>query len=195
MHIDCRNCAISLVCGFRATGCRLVALQEETVSYQTVFGSLEKFEKGTIELVNDDAKHYVFSNIFEVANGAKPYEKVVVAKNLEYVIETLRAEGDSPWYAAAHDEFAVVMDGELEVHFVKLERAGEVVPAGTQGAVLAGAAPAGKSMGFVRLKRGHQALLPAGAAYQFRARRTGVVMVQTILGKLSVQKWADICYH
>ena len=59
------------------------------MSYQTYFGSLDKFEKGTIELINDKAKHYAFSNIFEVASRSKPYEKVVVAKNLKYVIATL----------------------------------------------------------------------------------------------------------
>ena len=36
-------------------------------TYHTVFGSLGKYEKGTIEIVNDDPKHYVYSNVFEVA--------------------------------------------------------------------------------------------------------------------------------
>ena len=35
--------------------------------YVTRFGSLETFEKGGIEIIDDDPKHYVFSNIFEVA--------------------------------------------------------------------------------------------------------------------------------
>ena len=35
--------------------------------------------------------------------------------------ETLRAEGNSPWYTCAHDEFALVMDGDVEVHLVKLD--------------------------------------------------------------------------
>jgi hypothetical protein len=30
---------------------------------------------------------------------------VVVALNLGYVLETLRAEGRSPWFAASHIEF------------------------------------------------------------------------------------------
>jgi hypothetical protein len=45
----------------------------------------------------------------------------------------------------------------------------------------------------VRLRRGHQALLPAGTAYRFEAVTKGVVLVQTILGRYSVEKWADIC--
>jgi hypothetical protein len=48
-------------------------------------------------------------------------------------------------------------------------------------------------MGLVRLKRGHQALLPAGAAYQFSSGKPGVIMLQTILGELSVERWSDIC--
>jgi hypothetical protein len=50
-------------------------------------------------------------------------------------------------------------------------------------------------MGLVRLKRGHQALLPAGAAYQFRAVQRGVLLLQTILGDHSVERWKEICYQ
>ena len=67
--------------------------------FVTQFGSLNSFEKGHIEIINDKPKYYVFSNVFEVAKGAKPYEKVAVAKNLEYVIESIRAEGTSGWTA------------------------------------------------------------------------------------------------
>jgi hypothetical protein len=155
----------------------------------TVFASLDNFQKGSVELISGKASHYAFSNIFEVAQNSRPYEKVVVGLNLNYVIETLRAEGQSPWFTAAHDEFAVVMDGEVRVDFLKLDaplKDGE----GTQ---LAGEVPAGKPMGYVLLKRGHQCLLPAGTAYRFEASRPGVVLQQTIKGPLSVEKWADIC--
>src|SRR5204863_5361463 len=86
---------------------------------QTVFGSLKKYEKGGVQVVDADPKHYVFSNVFEVAAKSAPYEKVAVGKNLRYVIEAVRAEGVSPWYAASHDEAVLVMDGSVEVHFVK----------------------------------------------------------------------------
>jgi hypothetical protein len=118
--------------------------------------------------------------------------RVVVGKNLKYVIETLRAEGSSPWFAASHDEFAVVLDGEIDVHFIKPSD-GPLVDAQTEGSVRLDGQPSGQSMGFVRLRRGHQALLPAGAAYRFEAVQKGVLLVQTILGRDSVQKWADIC--
>jgi len=108
------------------------------------------------------------------------------------VIETLRAEGSSPWFAASHDEFAVVLDGEIDVHFIKPSD-GPLVDAKTEGTVRLEGKPSGQSMGYVRLRRGHQALLPAGAAYHFEAVTKGVVLVQTILGRCSVEKWAEIC--
>ena len=159
----------------------------------TVFGSLAKHEKGTIEIIADDPKHYVYSNVFEVAAVSKPYEKVAVAKNLEYVIEAIRAEGTSPWMACSHDEFVVVMDGEVEVEYVKLQDPATVAPAGKDGTVLVQGEPAGRRMGRVRLKRGHQALLPAGAAYRFRASRPSAMIQQTIAGELTVQRWGEIC--
>src|SRR5258705_3657718 len=159
------------------------------MQYQTRFGSLDNFEKGTIELINDKAKHYVFSNVFDVANRSKPYEKVVVGKNLQYVIESLRAEGDSGWFAASHDEFAVAMEGEIEVHYIKLDDAQKIAPASKEGSVRIQGMPSGKKMGVIKLKRGHQALLPAGAAYQVPAKKRGVLLLQTLLRENSGEEW------
>ena len=106
------------------------------------------------------------------------------------MIETLRAEGKSPWYTAAHDEFAIVMDGEVRVDFLKLD----TPLTDGEGTRLAGEMPAGKPMGYVLLNRGHQCLLPHGAAYRFESSRPGVLLQQTIKGPLSVEKWADICF-
>jgi len=158
----------------------------------TRFGSLDRYEKGGVEVINDDARNYVFSNIFEVASKAKPYEKIAVGKNIEYVIEAVRAEGTSGWRAAAHDEFALVMDGEVEVRLLKLDDP-SAVPSGTKGSVALPGTPKGKKMGVVRARRGHMTLLPAGAAYQFHATRTGVILLQTQLGRDTVERWADIC--
>jgi hypothetical protein len=91
--------------------------------YQTRFGSLQDFDKGRVEIVDDDPKNYVFSNIFEVAGRSAPYERVAVGKNFEYVIEAVRAEGASGWHTADHDEFVLCLDGEVEVHLVKLDKA------------------------------------------------------------------------
>lgn len=162
--------------------------------FHTVFGSLNDFVKGDLEIIDDDPKHYVFSNVFEVASKSKPYEKVVVALNLGYVLEAIRAEGTSPWFAAAHDEFAIVMDGSVEVSLVKLDDPDAVVAPDKQGSVLVRGEPVGRRMGWVKAGKGHQVLLPRGAAYRFSAAQPGVLLLQTILGELSVQKWSEICY-
>lgn len=163
-----------------------------TAEFQTIFGSLRDYAKGELEIINDSPKNYAFSNVFDVASRSAAYEKVVVAINLGYVLETLRAEGTSPWFAAAHDEFAIVMDGEVEVELVKLDA--PAVPAAKKGTVQLSGEPAGRRMGHVKCKRGHQVLLPQGAAYRFKAARPGVILLQTIEGELSKQKWREICY-
>lgn len=160
-----------------------------STAFKTVFGSLDNYQKGSVEIVKGKASHYVFSNVFEVAERSAPYEKVVVGKNLDYVIETLRAEGRSPWFTCAHDEFAISMDGDIRVDFLKLDT--PLVEG--EGTRLAGESPKGKPMGYVLLKRDHQCLLPVGCAYRFESAKPGVLLLQTILGPLSVQKWADIC--
>ncbi len=163
--------------------------------FVTRFGSLDNYEKGRIEIINDNPKNYVFSNVFEVAGKSKPYEKVAVAKNLEYVIEAIRAEGTSGWMADSHDEFCVVMDGDVTIEYVKLDNPDAIAPAGKDGTVKVDGEPQGKRMGTIRLKRGHQAMLPKGAAYRFNSAKTSVMIQQTIHGDLTVEKWAEICYR
>ena len=111
--------------------------------YITRFGSLEDYEKGRVEAIDDDVKNYAFSNCFEIANNSAPYEKVVFGQNMQYVLETLRAEGDSPWYTCAHDEFALCMDGELEIHLIKPGSSQAVQDAEKEGAVLVEGEPEG----------------------------------------------------
>jgi hypothetical protein len=160
--------------------------------YATRFGSLAHYEKGGVEIVADDPKNYVFSNIYEVASKSKPYEKVAVGKNREYVLEAIRAEGTSEWRTAAHDEFALVMDGEVEIRLLKLADP-STVPASKTGSVRLAGTPAGQKMGVVKARRGHMTLLPTGAAYQFHADRPGVILLQTIAGDDTVYRWAEIC--
>jgi hypothetical protein len=88
-------------------------LQNNTgqMSFKTRLASLASYDKGTIEL-NDDLKHYAFSNIFEVCSKSKPYERVMAQPNT-------RPRPCAPkaltWYTAPHDEFATVMDGEMSL--------------------------------------------------------------------------------
>jgi hypothetical protein len=162
-------------------------------TYKTVFGSLDRFEKGGVQIIDDDVKHYAFSNCFDIASRSKPYEKVVFGQNQIYALETLRAEGVSPWYTCAHDEFALSMDAEVEIHLVKLDAEQTVPDADHNGAVLVQGEPRGQKMGWMKIKRGHQALLPKNTAYQFRSAAPGVLVLQTCKGELSVERWADIC--
>jgi len=166
------------------------------MSTATRFASMDDYIKGSVEITGDDAApRYLLSNMFEVAKQSQPWERVVVAKNLEFTVECARAEGDSPWYICAHDETCLVMQGDMEIHFIAASD-GSVKPAAEQaGAVRLAAAPAGAKMGHVCLARGHMALLPANAAYQLRAKNLGVVLLQSIEGAESLQRWAAICQH
>ncbi|CAM5380707.1 hydroxyquinol 1,2-dioxygenase [Eoetvoesiella caeni] len=164
-----------------------------SVTYKTNFGSLSHYDKGRVEIIDDDVKHYAFSNCFEVASRSKPYEKVVTAMNQIYVLETIRAEGDSPWYTCAHDEFALCMDGEVDVHLIQLDASQHVADVDKNGAIRLDGEPKGRKMGWMRLKRGHQGMLPKNTAYQYRAAQPAVVVQQTCKGDLSLERWADIC--
>ena len=161
------------------------------MEYTTKFGSLALYEKGTIDVIDDDPKHHAFSNIFEVANHAKPWEKIAVGKNMQYVLEAIRAEGTSEWRTCAHDEFPLCMDGEVVIELVKLDRA--LAGPDKEGSVRISGEPVGKKMGRITLRRRHQALLPANAAYRMSAVAPSVILLQTILGEDTVEKWSEIC--
>ncbi|HUA32440.1 MAG TPA: hypothetical protein VMA09_02455 [Candidatus Binataceae bacterium] len=161
------------------------------MSRQTRFGSLNNYEKGGVQIINDDPKNYVFSNIFEVASKSEPYEKVAVGKNLKYVLEAIRAEGTSPWYAAGHDEAAIVMDGEVEIRLMKPDA--PLVDENHEGTTMLEGSPRGKRMGYIVARRGHMALLPKGSAYQFHATSPSVVLLQTLQGDLTAERWNEIC--
>jgi hypothetical protein len=158
----------------------------------TEFGSLSQYHKGGVQIIDDDPKHYAFSNVFDVASLSRPYEKVAVGKNLKYVLEAVRAEGVSPWYAASHDESVLVMDGEVLIQFIQPD-----VPAvapEVEGTVTLSGQPVGQRMGWVKARRGHMALLPAGSAYQFQSLGgLSVLLIQTIQGSETIERWAGIC--
>ena len=161
--------------------------------YVTRFASIDSFQKGTLEIIDDDPKSYTYSNMFDVAANAQPWEMVAVAKNMEYVLEVVRAEGTSDWRICSHDEFALVMDGEVEFRFVKPADVSLVPADDKEGSVGLRAEPEGVAMGSVRARRGHMTLLPAGAAYQLTATTPGVLLIQGIEGEDTLYRWAEIC--
>ena len=162
--------------------------------YTTEFGSIHEYQKGSVTIIgNDSKKNYVMSNMFEVAAKFAPYERVAVAKNFEYVIESVRAEGTSAWYTAAHDEFAVAMDFPVTVELVKLDDPDAFVDPESEGGHKIAGDPAGRKMGTVKLSRGHMVLLPVGAAYRFVSEEPATLMIQTIDGPETLHRWADFC--
>ena len=160
--------------------------------YTTVFGSLDDYEKGRVIVIDDDPKAYVFSNVFEVANASKPYEKVAVGKNLEYVLEVIRCEGTSEWRVTPHDEFALVMDGTVVIEL--LDPDSQLVDPAAQGSI-ARRRRAGGQRRWVSVTawRGHQTLLPAGKCYRIHCDGVGVILLQTIEGPDTIYRWAEIC--
>ncbi len=160
----------------------------------TSFGSITDYNKGGVEIIDDDPRNYVFSNVFEVAAQSEPYERIAIGKNFEYVIEAARAEGMSPWFACTHDEFLLVMSGEVELHLIKLESPELAIDPDLSGAqLLKDEMPEGRKMGRIVLGRGHMALLPTGSAYRCQATEPSAVIFQTIQGPVTIEKWAEIC--
>jgi hypothetical protein len=162
-----------------------------TKEYRTEFGTLLDYRKGGVDIIDDDPRHYAFSNMFEVASNAKAWEKVAVGKNMQYVLEVIRAEGTSEWRSAAHDEFALVMDGKVEVELVKLDE--PALPPDAEGSIRLEGDPEGRPMGRIVATQGHMALLPANAAYRMKADSPSVVLLQTIHGPDTIERWSEIC--
>jgi hypothetical protein len=162
------------------------------MTFKTRFGSLTDYQKGGVEVIDDTPRSYVFSNVFEVASRSRPWERVAVAKNFEYVIEATRAAGESPYWTARHDEFVVCMDGQVEIELRKLHAPVSGVEARDGAHRLDGLPPSTK-MGRIVLGRGHMALLPQHSAYRFRAAAPAALMFQTIEGPETVFRWAEIC--
>jgi hypothetical protein len=160
------------------------------MAHETRLASLADYEKGRVEVIDDDPKNYAFSNIFEVASLAKPFEHIAVAKNFEYVLEVVRAEGTSGWRAASHDQSALVLDGQVEFAFRTL-RDGQPLP--DSGSVGVPEEAADTLMGRVIARRGHLTLLPAGRAYRLSSQAPAVLLIQTVEGADTQFRWAEIC--
>ncbi len=127
--------------------------------YTTEFGSIDGYRKGGVQVIDDDPKNYVFSNVFEVAAKSQPWERVVVAQELRIRDRSRRApRARRPGTRRAHDEFVLCMDGEVEVHLVKLDDPDAVVDPESEGAHRhRRAIPDGSKMGRLVLGRGHMA--------------------------------------
>jgi hypothetical protein len=160
------------------------------VAYVTRLASLDSYEKGAVEVIDDDPKNYAFSNIFEVASHARPFEQIAVAKNFEYVLEAVRVEGTSGWRGCVHDQSALVLDGEVEFTFRTRAEESALPELGSVGLT---EEATGTPMGRVTARRGHLTLLPAGRAYRYASATPAVILIQTAEGADTQYRWAEIC--
>lgn len=160
------------------------------MDYVTRLASLDDYQKGGVEVIDDDPRNYAFSNIFEVASRARPFEQIAVGKNFEYVLEVVRVEGVSGWRACSHDQSALVMDGEVEFTLRTLGDAAELPHQGSAGVT---EEATGAAMGRVVARRGHLTLLPKGRAYRYGSNRPAVLLIQTAEGADTEFRWSEIC--
>ena len=149
--------------------------------------SMASYKKGGVDIVDprENVKRYVYSNVYEVGARAKPYEKIAVAKNGQYVVECIAAEGVMPtWRLQPHDEFIVCLEGEVRVDFIapRVE-----LPAGGHHEV------PGEEMGYIIVREGNLCLLPKGMAYRFSANRRSLLLQQGKLSEATVLAWNEIC--
>ena len=64
------------------------------MSVKTVFASMDNYTKGNVQIIGEEnAENYLLSNMFEVAASSSPWERVIVARNLEFTVEVIRSEG------------------------------------------------------------------------------------------------------
>lgn len=160
---------------------------------KTQFGSMKNYVKGHLKIINDSPKRYAFSNLFDVAKNSKKYEKIVVAKNLEYAVEVIKCVEKSEYYVNGHDEFALVMDGDIEVSL--FEAAANLKKFPSYGAEIVAIDKVDKPIGRIHAKRGHMILLPMNHIYQINAKNDAVILLQTMIGKLSCERWSEICVN
>ena len=83
------------------------------------------------------------------------------------------------------------MDGEVEIRLMKPDS--PIVAENHEGTTALEGNPRCRKMGTIVARRGHMALLPKGSAYQFHTARPGVILLQTIKGDLTIERWKDIC--
>ena len=98
------------------------------------------------------------------------------------MLEAIRAEGTSPWFTASHDEAAMVMDGEVEIRLVKLDR--RSWPRITKAPRCSRAIPTASRWATSSRRRGHMALLPERRGVSISRAKPGVILLQTIEGDL-----------
>ena len=158
-------------------------------TYTTAFASLDRYDKGGVEVINDDPKNYVFSNMFDVASAAALGEG---GGGQEHGVRARgrAGRGHLEWRAAPTTSSRWWSTARW---WSSCSTRPSRRSTRAQGSVAVAGEPAGTPMGRITAGRGHMALLPAGRCYRFHAERPGVILLQTIEGPDTVYRWADIC--
>src|SRR5947208_17181641 len=78
-------------------------------------GSLQKYTKGNLLLINDKRLNYAMSNIIEIGpTWPRSYDRYVIGKNGPYVLACFRAGGeDKTWCYMLPDEYVVLVEGQM----------------------------------------------------------------------------------
>ena len=95
--------------------------------------------------------------------------------------------------SSSNDEFAVIMEGDIRIELRTIEASIPNPNRDGPGSTTVSPNDLGKKMGVIKLRRGHQALLPQGSAYRFSSESPGVILIQTLCGPLTQEKWSRIC--
>lgn len=148
--------------------------------------TMDKYTKGHLLLIDDKPLRYAMSNIYEIgATWPKAYDRVVIGKNGPYVLACFRAEGDDPsWWYIPHDEYALLVEGEVQVDYVEPRDSLEPGPHKSV---------SGTEMGHMVLRNGSLASLPARVAYRMRAHRKSLILLQTKHSPWLTYAWEKIC--
>jgi cytochrome c biogenesis protein len=123
----------------------------------------------------------------DFVKGMKQQAEVSIASSKEMVSQQLAQYFIEKGYKV----LAKSESGEVTIELVKLDT--PAVPADKEGSVKLDGEPVGPKMGRIVLRKGHQALLPANSAYRMSATAPSVVLLQTILGDDTIERWAEIC--
>jgi hypothetical protein len=83
------------------------------------------------------------------------------------------------------------MDGKVTIDLLDPDTV-TADPSST-GSVAVTGEPSGKKMGQIVATRGHMSLLPANRCYRMSASDPSVVLLQTIQGPDTIERWSDIC--
>ena len=163
------------------------------MEYTTRFGSLDSYEKGGVEIIDDDPSTTPSPTCSRSPRWRRRTRRWPSARTCSTSLEVIRAEGTSGWRTCAHDEFVLCMDGEVTVELVKPTT--PLAPAGKEGSVAVDGEPEGVPMG-TRLASAAATWRCCRAARPTASKPAAPSVScssRPCLGDDTVERWAEIC--